>query len=73
MDRAISNLTTQAGVALRDAVVMATRNPARVGRIAGRLRGLTPGERADVVRFRLEEGGLQVIETFLSGERVYTS
>ena len=30
---------------------MATTNAARVGRIAGRQRGLVPGEKADLVRF----------------------
>ena len=49
---------------------MATVNPARVGRIGGRVRGLRAGDRADVVRFRVEDGRIQVLETFLSGERV---
>ena len=71
MDAAISNVMRFAGVSLTEAIAMATVNPARVGRIGGRVRGLQPGERSDVVRFRLEEGRLRVIETYMSGERVF--
>jgi len=73
MDRAISNVIRSAGLSLRDAVTLATRNPARVGRIARRQRGLNPGDRADLVRFRFEEasGEIEIVETFLNGELVY--
>jgi alpha-D-ribose 1-methylphosphonate 5-triphosphate diphosphatase PhnM len=56
---------------LRDAVTLATRNPARIGRIPGRQRGLNPGERADLVRFHYDEGKITVLETWLSGRQVY--
>jgi N-acetylglucosamine-6-phosphate deacetylase len=72
MDRAIENVMRAAGVSLTEAVTMATTNAARVGRISGRLRGLKPGERADVVRFRIVDGQLQVVETVLSGKPVAT-
>src|SRR5579864_3289135 len=73
MDRAIGNVIRLGGVSLRDAITMATRNPARVGRISQRQRGLATGERADLVRFRLdgEAKELRVIETFVDGERVF--
>jgi N-acetylglucosamine-6-phosphate deacetylase len=71
MDVAISNVMRVAGLSLTEAIAMATVNPARVGRIGGRVRGLRPGDRSDVVRFRVEEGRIQVLETYLSGERVY--
>lgn len=71
MDAAISNVMRQAGLTLTEAVAMATVNPARVGRIGGRVRGLRPGERSDIVRFRVEEGRLQVIETYMSGKQVF--
>ncbi len=71
MDAAISNVLRAGGLSLTEAIAMATVNPARVGRIGGRVRGLRPGDRADVVRFRVEDGRLRVIETFLSGERVF--
>jgi N-acetylglucosamine-6-phosphate deacetylase len=72
MDRALENVMRMAGLNLREAITLATRNPARVGRIASRQRGLNPGERADLVRFRYHEGTgeIQVLETFLAGRRV---
>lgn len=73
MDEAIANVTRIAGIGLTEAVAMATVNPARVGRIRGRLRGLNPGERGDVVQFRWEDGRIHVLETYLSGECVYRS
>lgn len=73
MDHAIGNVMRIAGVSLRDAIVMATRNAARVGRINGRQRGLAPGDRADIVRFRFEDGAVRVLETWCGGERVYAA
>lgn len=73
MDRGVANLVRLAGLSLREAVTMATRNPARVGRVANRQRGLAPGERADLVQFRVDadSGALIVERTWLSGELVY--
>ena len=71
MDAAISNVMRTAGVSLTEAVAMATVNPARVGRVSGRLRGLRPGERSDVVRFQIVDGAIRVLETYLAGERVF--
>jgi N-acetylglucosamine-6-phosphate deacetylase len=73
MDRAISNVMRTAGLSLADAVTLATRNPARVGRVPSRQRGLNPGERADLVRFRLNEATSQItiLETFLNGRQVF--
>src|SRR4029077_15329425 len=75
MDRAIQNVMQLAGVTLREAVSMATRNPARVGRIASRRRGVSTGERADLVRFRYNDARreIDVIETYFGGQRVYLS
>jgi N-acetylglucosamine-6-phosphate deacetylase len=73
MDHAIGNVVRMGGVSLGEAVVMATRNPARVGRIAGRDRGLEVGDRADLVRFVVEDGRPRVIETFVSGRSVFSS
>ena len=73
MDAAISNVMRTAGVSLTEAIAMATVNPARVGRIGARIRGLRAGDRADVVRFALEEGRVRVMETFMSGERVFAA
>lgn len=77
MDHAISNVMggngpRGSGVSLVEAVTMATRNPARVGRVGGRTRGLQPGDRADLVKFAIEDGRLRVLETFVNGQRVYS-
>lgn len=73
MDRAIGNTVRMAGVTLDQALTMASRNPARVGRIAGRQRGLETGERADLVLFRWDDAArrITVLETYLSGRSVY--
>jgi N-acetylglucosamine-6-phosphate deacetylase len=74
MDRAIVNVMKLAGVSLREAITMATRNSARVGRIPSRMRGLATGERADLVRFRIEPTGeLRVLETWMSGRQVFAA
>ena len=72
MDRAIGNVMARAGVSLAHAVTMATTNPARVGRLPGRLRGLQPGSRADLVRFRMDGGRVEVLQTWLSGKLVFS-
>jgi N-acetylglucosamine-6-phosphate deacetylase len=73
MDQAIANVMRTAGLSLSQAVTLATRNPARVGRVASRQRGLNPGDRADLVRFRVDQatGQLVILETFLAGRRVF--
>jgi N-acetylglucosamine-6-phosphate deacetylase len=71
MDRGVGNLMRIAGLSLAEAVTMATTNPARAGRISGRLRGLQPGSRADMVKFRVTEGNIEILETWLSGRRVF--
>jgi len=71
MDRAIGNVMTRGGVSLAHALTMASTNPARVGRVPGRFRGLQPGARADLVRFGIEHGRMTILETWLSGKRVF--
>lgn len=73
MDVALSNVMRFAGLHLRDAVTMATGNAARVGRVGGRMRGLNPGERADLVEFRYDAQTKQidVVRTWVSGRKVY--
>jgi N-acetylglucosamine-6-phosphate deacetylase len=75
MDRGVENLMRLAGLSLTEALTTATRNPARAGRISGRLRGLEPGERADLVEFTFDAGSrsLSVLRTWLSGELVYSA
>lgn len=73
MDHAIANSVRFGAISLREALAMATSNPARVARIAGRQRGLTPGEKADLVRFDWDgtKPSLNVIETVVAGTTVY--
>ena len=72
MDRAIENVMRIGGVSLVEAIAMATVNPARVARIRSRQRSLTPGERADLVRFIVEDGRVTVKEVWISGQKVYS-
>lgn len=73
MDDAIGNVIRMSGVSLTEALTMATKNPARVGRIGGRQRGLAVGDRADLVLFRWDEAAkkITVLETIVGGESVY--
>jgi N-acetylglucosamine-6-phosphate deacetylase len=73
MDRGVENLMGLAGLSLAEAVSLATVNAARAGQIRGRAQGLTAGERADVVQFRFEEEEkqIEVVGTWVGGERVY--
>jgi N-acetylglucosamine-6-phosphate deacetylase len=74
MDAALGNAVRMCQVSLREAVTMATTNAARVGRISSRQRGLTTGEKADLVKFRWDESAcrLTVLETVVSGTTVYS-
>lgn len=74
MHHGVENLMKLAGISLQEALTMATRNPARVGRIANRQRGLAAGERADLVAFRFdpEAKRIEIERTWLAGELVYT-
>ena len=73
MDEGISNVMRMTGISLVEAISMATRNPARVGRIAGRQRGITTGERADLVLFRYdaETKAIEIVQTIVGGKTVY--
>ena len=75
MDQAICNVQRLGGASLAEALSMATRNPARVGRISGRQRGLLPGERADLVEFEHDaaSNSIRVLKTWLSGALVYSA
>lgn len=73
MDQGVGNLMRMCGLTLSEALTLATRNPARVGRVPLRQRGLQPGERADVVEFSYDKKAksIQVLKTWLDGELVY--
>lgn len=73
MDDAIGNSVRFSRQPLAVVLAMATTNPARVGRIPGRMRGMTPGERADVVRFAWDaaKNRVRVLQTIVAGRSVY--
>ncbi len=73
MDRGIENLMKLAGLSLGDAVRMATVNAAKAGKVARRSAGLAPGERADLVQFRCEDGRMEVLRVWLAGKQVYAA
>ena len=68
MNRAIANVMRIGGVSLRDAVQMASVNPAK---LIGLDSGLWPGAPADFVMFRIADP-LQIVAVYLDGERVYS-
>ena len=67
MDHAIANVIRWADVSLAEAVTMASKNAARVGRVAREAEGSQAGERADLVRFKMEDGSVRVLETLCCG------
>jgi N-acetylglucosamine-6-phosphate deacetylase len=67
MATGVANLMRLAGLSLADSVRMASVNAAVAGRIAGRTRGIVPGERADLVQFRQTADGIEVLTTWISG------
>lgn len=73
MDRGVDNLMQLCGLTLREALSLATRNPARAGRIAGRQRGLAPGDRADLIEFKYDNAAksISIERTWLGGECVF--
>lgn len=75
MDVGVVNLMRLCGLTLAEALTLATRNPARIGRVPLRQRGLEPGERADVVEFSYDKTAkaIQVQKTWLDGELVYAA
>jgi N-acetylglucosamine-6-phosphate deacetylase len=74
MDQGVANLMRLGGLTLSEAVAMATVNPARAARIAGRQQGLVPGERGDVVEFRVgSDGAVEIEKTWLAGQAMYAA
>lgn len=75
MDHAIRNVMRMAGLSLVEAISMATRNPARVGRVSGRQRGIATGDRADLVLFRYDETtkDVRVVKTIVGGREAFSA
>jgi N-acetylglucosamine-6-phosphate deacetylase len=69
MSQGVANFVNLGGLSPRDAVVTATVNPARVIHLDGRMQGLIPGERGDVVAFRPRGGTLEIQSVWIEGVR----
>ncbi len=70
MNDAVANVMRMAGITLREAVEMATVNPARIIHLEGRAKGLVAGETADLVLFRAGQNHIAVHAVYLDGKRV---
>ena len=68
MNDGIANIMQLGGLSLREAVETATVNPAGIIGLDGRTRGLKPGERGDVIVFRVVDGAILIEEVYLSGK-----
>lgn len=75
MDEGVNNLMATAGLSLAEAITLATRNPARAGRVRARQRGLQPGERADLVEFDYDAAAkrIRVQRVWVDGEAVFAA
>jgi N-acetylglucosamine-6-phosphate deacetylase len=69
MSDGIANLVHLGGLSLRDAVQMATVNPARAVHLKGRMEGLVEGDRGDLVQFRFDKR-VEIAAVYLDGEKV---
>ncbi len=70
MNEGVANMIRLGGLTLRDAVRTATLNPARLINLEGRMRGLEPGDLADVVSFRMDGGAIRIEAVYLDGRHV---
>jgi N-acetylglucosamine-6-phosphate deacetylase len=70
MRRGVENLMRLAGLSLADAVRMATTNAARAGRVPGRCKGLVAGDRADILKFRMHAGEIEILALWIGGTLV---
>ena len=70
IDKGVGNMMKFTGCCLADAVHMASRNQAALFGLNDRGQ-LSPGKRADIVLFRLENFKISVLQTYLGGNLVY--
>ncbi len=70
-DRAVMNCARFAGITPAEALALATSNPARLFKGCGGL--LEPGRPADLIRFKLEEDRIRVVESYVAGRLAYAA
>lgn len=68
--KGVGNIMRFTGCSLRDAIDMASRNPARLYGLTDRGQ-IAPGMRADLILFTLKDNVLHVKQTLVAGESVY--
>jgi N-acetylglucosamine-6-phosphate deacetylase len=67
MDRAVFNFVRIGRVSLADAILAATRNPARLLQLPAFRGEIVAGAPANLIRFQLEKSGLRVKEVLANG------
>jgi len=72
MNDGVANAIRLGDLTLRQAIDAATVNPARIVGLEGGMRGLSPGERGDLVVFRFVDGAICLDEIYLSGHPIVT-
>ncbi len=75
MDVGVSNLMRICELPLSDAIRMSTINPAIVGKVSDRTKGLVLGERADVIEFEVVDATkeIRILKNYTDGNLVYQS
>ncbi len=68
--KGVGHIMEVTGCTLADAVQMASTNPARLFGLDDR-GTLTPGKRADIILFKLEDFKVEILNTYVKGELVY--
>lgn len=71
MDRAVAGFAALGGATLPDALLAATRNPARLLDSPDICRSLLPGQPANLFRFRRRRGEIEVLAVWAAGMEVY--
>ncbi len=71
LDRAVINCVRFAQIEPAQAMAMAAANPARLFKETGG--SLQPGRPANLIRFKLLEDRIQVLESYMAGRLVYTA
>lgn len=70
ISRGVGFVMKVTGCSLSESIQMVSSNPAKINGMNDR-GTLEPGKRADIVIFTLEDFNVNILETFVAGERVY--